>query len=65
MAITPAQDLLGLGSDARMNLPASTSGNWRWRIKPGALTSKIGKRLCHLTEIYVRGRNQPKHTTTD
>ncbi|HJQ24376.1 MAG TPA: 4-alpha-glucanotransferase [Blastocatellia bacterium] len=65
MAITPAQDLLGLGSQARMNLPASTSGNWRWRMKPGALTKGIGKRLRHLTQVYVRGRSQPKHTTTD
>jgi len=64
-AITPAQDLLGLGSEARMNLPASTSGNWHWRMRPGALTKSIGKRLRTLTQIYVRGRNQPKHTTTD
>ena len=64
-AITPAQDLLGLGSEARMNLPASTSGNWHWRMKPGALTKAIGKRLGGLAQVYVRGRNQPKHTTTD
>jgi 4-alpha-glucanotransferase len=65
MAVTPAQDLLGLGSEARMNLPASTSGNWRWRMKPGALTKALGKRLRGLTQVYLRGRNQPKHTTTD
>jgi 4-alpha-glucanotransferase len=64
-AITPAQDLLGLGSEARMNLPASTSGNWHWRLKPGALTRNIARRLRALTQTYVRGRNQPKHTTTD
>jgi 4-alpha-glucanotransferase len=64
-AVTPAQDLLGLGSEARMNLPASTSGNWHWRMKSGALTKAIGKRLRVLTEIYIRGRNQPKYTTTD
>lgn len=32
-AIAPVQDLLGLGSDARMNLPGTASGNWRWRMK--------------------------------
>jgi 4-alpha-glucanotransferase len=64
-AIIPMQDLLGLGSDARMNLPASTEGNWRWRFGQKALTKSLGKRLRQVTELYVRGRNQPKHTTTD
>ncbi len=64
-AIIPMQDLLGLGSDARMNLPASTEGNWRWRFGQKALTKSLSKRLRQVTELYVRGRNQPKHTTTD
>ena len=64
-AITPLQDLLGLGSDARMNLPASTESNWRWRFRQNALSRKMSKRLRDLTELYVRGRTQPKHTTTD
>ena len=64
-AIIPMQDLLGLGSDARMNLPASTEGNWRWRFGQKALTKNLSKRLRQVTELYVRGRNQPKHTTTD
>jgi hypothetical protein len=34
-------------------------------MKPGALTQSTAKRLRGLTQIYVRGRNQPKHTTTD
>ena len=55
-AIVPAQDLLGLGSEARMNLPASQQGNWQWRLKPNALTDIIGLRLRDLTELYVRGR---------
>ena len=57
-AMVPLQDVLGLGSDARMNLPASTAGNWRWRFKPGTLTRTISKRLRQLTALYVRGRNQ-------
>jgi 4-alpha-glucanotransferase len=55
-AIIPLQDLLGLGKDARMNLPNSTSGNWAWRYKAGALTNEIGERLKRLTQIYGRER---------
>ena len=54
-AIIPLQDLLGLGTEARMNLPNSTEGNWAWRYQPGALTDKIGARLKQLSELY--GRN--------
>ncbi len=34
-AIAPMQDILGLGSEARMNLPGAPSGNWKWRMKAG------------------------------
>ena len=37
-AIVPLQDLLGLGSEARMNYPSRPTGNWGWRCLPGALT---------------------------
>ena len=37
-AVIPMQDILGLGSDARMNFPGTTGGNWLWRMKPDALT---------------------------
>src|SRR5206468_478871 len=37
-AVIPAQDLLGLGSEARMNQPGTPSGNWRWRLRPGQIT---------------------------
>jgi 4-alpha-glucanotransferase len=36
VAIVPLQDVLGLGSTARMNLPGTVSGNWKWRYRPGA-----------------------------
>ncbi|HEX8098524.1 MAG TPA: 4-alpha-glucanotransferase [Pyrinomonadaceae bacterium] len=52
--IVPLQDVLGLGNEARMNLPNTTSGNWVWRFKPGALTGEMGRRLKELTEIYGR-----------
>ncbi|MCA1630569.1 MAG: 4-alpha-glucanotransferase [Acidobacteria bacterium] len=53
-AITPLQDILGLDSRARMNLPASTEGNWSWRCEPGALTRELSARLRGLTELYGR-----------
>jgi 4-alpha-glucanotransferase len=54
IAVIPLQDLLGLGTQARMNLPNTTSGNWSWRYKPDALTPQPGQRLKDLTEIYGR-----------
>lgn len=54
-AIAPMQDILGLGNEARMNLPASSQGNWSWRYRKENLTEDTAERLKHLTEIY--GRN--------
>jgi 4-alpha-glucanotransferase len=53
-AIVPAQDLLGLGSHARMNRPGTLSGNWRWRLAPGQLTHETAQRLAVMTETYER-----------
>lgn len=53
-AVVPLQDVLGLGSRARMNLPASEKGNWRWRFRAGALSKKLSDRLGELTEHYGR-----------
>lgn len=53
-ALIPAQDLLGLGSEARMNLPATTGNNWRWRLQPGQLTPAIAARLRDLTSWFDR-----------
>lgn len=55
-AIAPLQDLLGLGTEGRMNLPASTAGNWFWRFQKDALTPEIAERLRELSETF--GRNQ-------
>lgn len=54
LAIVPLQDVLGLGNESRMNLPASTSGNWYWRFGEGAVTPEIIERLRTLTHIYGR-----------
>jgi 4-alpha-glucanotransferase len=53
-AIVPLQDVLGLGTEARMNLPNSTEGNWSWRYRSGALTDLIAARLKQLTTLYGR-----------
>ncbi len=50
LAMIQAQDVLGLGSDARMNIPGRATGSWRWQMKPGALTGEHAKRLRALSE---------------
>ena len=57
-ALTPLQDLLDLGSEARMNLPGRPSGNWCWRFTQKRLTESIIERLADLTELYGRWRSQ-------
>jgi 4-alpha-glucanotransferase len=54
LSIIQLQDVLGLGAEARMNIPASTEGNWGWRFQAGALTEELAKRLKEATEIYGR-----------
>jgi 4-alpha-glucanotransferase len=54
VAIIPVQDLLGLGSEARMNRPGTEGGNWSWRLPAGALTPALGARLLDLTRTYDR-----------
>lgn len=53
-SITPMPDLLGLGTEGRMNLPATTSGNWQWRMDKDAITDEITSRLKELTVTYGR-----------
>jgi 4-alpha-glucanotransferase len=52
--VFPLQDVLGLGSKARMNLPATPSGNWRWRFRSGVLTPTLARRLKEFTQVYER-----------
>ena len=54
LAVFPLQDLLGLGSEARMNRPGTGSGNWNWRFNDGALKDAIAERLLTLTRTYGR-----------
>jgi 4-alpha-glucanotransferase len=54
IAIIPLQDVLGLGSEARMNLPGTVSGNWKWRYRAGTLTAEIENRMKQMTVFYDR-----------
>jgi 4-alpha-glucanotransferase len=54
-AILPLQDLLGLGSEARMNTPGTQGGNWAWRFRRDDLTPEVMGRFRRMTELYDRG----------
>lgn len=54
LAIVPMQDLLSLGSDARLNTPGTATGNWSWRMPPGALSGDLAGHFAHLNRIFGR-----------
>lgn len=58
-ALAPMQDLLGLGNEARMNLPGRASGNWGWRLHPDSLNAATLKRLKEVNYLYARMDIEP------
>jgi 4-alpha-glucanotransferase len=54
LCLVPLQDALGLGSEARMNVPSSAEGNWRWRFTSGMLRPEVAKKLAALAEVSDR-----------
>ena len=52
--VFPIQDVLGLGGEARMNVPGTAGDNWKWRQPPHKLTPAVAERLRKLTELYDR-----------
>jgi 4-alpha-glucanotransferase len=54
LALVPLQDVLELGHDARMNLPGTSEGNWRWRYRAGELTGALAERLRTATARAAR-----------
>ncbi|MBN2337866.1 MAG: 4-alpha-glucanotransferase [Acidobacteria bacterium] len=54
-AVIPMQDILGLGTEARMNTPSTVGGNWCWRMRPDALTPEAAARLREMNRRYGRG----------
>jgi 4-alpha-glucanotransferase len=57
LAVIPVQDVLGLDSDARMNIPSKPGGNWTWRLHKGALTPELAEKLALLTVVTDRDAN--------
>ena len=57
LAIAPLQDMLNLGSEARMNFPGRPEGNWTWRFRPEQVTPWILDRVADLTRLYGRDRS--------
>jgi 4-alpha-glucanotransferase len=57
-AVIPVQDVLALGTEARMNYPGRAEDNWAWRLAPGQLTAVHAQRLRELTELYGRDPGQ-------
>ena len=53
-SVIPVQDVLGLDSDARMNVPSKTVGNWSWRLPSGALSAPLAEKLAVLVEVTDR-----------
>ena len=66
IAVAPVQDLLELGSEARMNTPAVAQGNWSWRAPEGCWTQELAERLAALAEVTDRDNDplgKAKETT--
>jgi 4-alpha-glucanotransferase len=54
LAVIPMQDLLGLGSEARINTPGTDRGNWLWRLPAGALSAELAGRCAQLNHVFGR-----------
>lgn len=60
LAIAPFQDVLGLGSEGRMNIPGQPKGNWCWRYRPDSLKPELSMRLAELTSLYGRDQTEKR-----
>lgn len=65
LAVAPAQDLLGLAAEARMNTPGIAAGNWGWRLPETTFDDETVERLRRLTEVTERHRARPHDTPTE
>lgn len=67
MCQTPAmQDLIGIGSEGRMNTPSTLGGNWEWRATSDQITGKLAKRLYKYMEMYGRlNKDQEEEEETE
>ena len=65
LSVVPMQDVLGLGSEARMNTPSLYGGNWRWRLHEDQLNGDIASKLGRLAEVSDRLPKQFSWTSSD
>jgi 4-alpha-glucanotransferase len=63
-AMVPLQDVLGLGSEARMNTPSEPADNWRWRAPADAWRPELAARLKRMVELSGRSRARPRPPET-
>jgi 4-alpha-glucanotransferase len=54
LCVVPLQDVLGLGSETRMNVPSQEAGNWRWRFQADMLRPELGQKLADMAELADR-----------
>jgi len=59
LALYPVQDILELGSEARMNVPSHPTGNWSWRCPENVLTPELAQKLGAITEVTDRDKHEP------
>ena len=52
--IIPVQDFLGLGSEARINMPSTRGDNWKWRMTKGAFSEELKEKIRRMTKLYGR-----------
>ena len=60
LVLFPVQDILALGSEARMNVPSRAAGNWSWRCVENSLAPELALKLASLTEVTDRDRHDPQ-----
>ena len=65
LCVVPLQDVLGLGSDARMNIPSQPNGNWRWRFSGEMLRPDLAEKLATLAEVSDRLPHPPQPATNE
>ncbi|MBR4726216.1 MAG: 4-alpha-glucanotransferase [Lachnospiraceae bacterium] len=65
LAVIPMQDYLNLGSEARINMPSSLGTNWKWRMKAGAASNRLARRIARLNFVYGRTGEFPSELPPD
>lgn len=56
LAVIPMQDYLGLGAEARINIPSTLGNNWKWRMRKGQFTRELAEKMYAMTRLYGRQR---------